>query len=193
MKAAIEKLLTNKGKTKDYATEMEKPETLQAEPVLKDQITDEQGRKVRPEDAAAFAEALARKMVASQSQTVTGSDGKTRNKITVSLPLAPDHIRIRAEKFETDIKHYAHFYKLSPALVYAVIHTESYFNPKATSHAPAYGLMQLVPKSGARDAYLYVYKEDKLLTANYLYQPDKNIELGTAYLQLLMNRYFKKS
>lgn len=192
VKQAIEKLITNQGKTKDFSTELEKPATLQAEPVLKDQITNEQGQKVNSENAAEFAETLAKRIMAEQKQQVTGADGKTRDKLTVSIPLAPDHIRTRAAKFEDHISHYANHYQLSPALVYAVIHTESYFNPKATSHAPAYGLMQLVPKSGARDAYLYVYKEDKLLTANYLYQPDKNIELGTAYLQLLMNRYFKK-
>ena len=108
------------------------------------------------------------------------------------MALAPDHIKVRALKYENEINRYAGKYKLPVELVYAVIHTESYFNPKAKSHAPAYGLMQLVPKSGARDAYQYVYKKDKILSANYLYKADKNIELGTAYLQILMTRYFSK-
>ena len=51
--------------------------------------------------------------------------------------------------------------------------------------------MQLVPKSGARDAYLYVYKKDKFVDGRYLYQPEKNIELGCAYLSKIRHTYFK--
>jgi membrane-bound lytic murein transglycosylase C len=76
-------------------------------------------------------------------------------------------------------------------LAFAVIHTESYFNPKATSPAPAYGLMQLVPRSGARDAYRFVYGQDRILPPDYLYVPGNNVELGCAYLGLLKNRYFR--
>ena len=51
--------------------------------------------------------------------------------------------------------------------------------------------MQLVPKSGGRDAYLYVYKKDKYLSKGYLFTPEKNIELGCAYLAKIKNVYFK--
>ena len=54
-----------------------------------------------------------------------------------------------------------------PPVVFAVIHTESYYNPKARSGAPAYGLMQLVPTSGGRAAYRYVYKKDQVLPPSY--------------------------
>jgi membrane-bound lytic murein transglycosylase C len=74
--------------------------------------------------------------------------------------------------------------------VFAIIHTESYFNPKARSPAPAYGLMQLVPTSGARDAYNFVYKKDMVVSPNYLYDPVNNIRLGCAYFRVLLSRYF---
>jgi membrane-bound lytic murein transglycosylase C len=51
--------------------------------------------------------------------------------------------------------------------------------------------MQLVPKSGARDAYRFVYGEEKILPPDYLYVPENNVELGCAYLGLLQNHYFK--
>jgi membrane-bound lytic murein transglycosylase C len=51
--------------------------------------------------------------------------------------------------------------------------------------------MQLVPSSGARSAYLFVYKEDKLLTPDYLYQPQNNVELGAGLLNLMMTKDFK--
>ncbi len=69
--------------------------------------------------------------------------------------------------------------------------TESSFNPKARSHIPAYGLMQLVPKSGARDAYNYVYKKDRMVKGKYLYVPANNIELGCAYISKIRYVYFK--
>ena len=50
--------------------------------------------------------------------------------------------------------------------------------------------MQLVPESGGRDAYRFVYEKDRLLPPSYLFDPKRNIELGCAYLHLLRNRFF---
>jgi membrane-bound lytic murein transglycosylase C len=72
----------------------------------------------------------------------------------------------------------------------AVIHTESYFNPFARSHAGAYGLMQLIPRYAGREAYQFIYRQDRIITPNYLYQPINNINLGSAYLFLLYNKHF---
>lgn len=188
---AVKKLVTTKGTTKDYETSMEKPEPLEKTAVLKGQLKTSKGKTVTAENADDFArEVISKRNI--KKEIVKGTDGKERAKLTISLSLAPDYIKVRASKYEKEINRYADHYKLPPELVYAVIHTESYFNPKAKSPAPAYGLMQLVPTSGARDAYRYVYKKDKIVTANYLYRAEKNIELGSAYLQLLMSRDFKK-
>ena len=56
---------------------------------------------------------------------------------------------------------------------------------------PAYGLMQLVPKTGGYDAYRYVYKKGWAPSKSYLYEPKNNIELGTAYLRVLLNQFKK--
>ncbi len=42
-----------------------------------------------------------------------------------------------------------------------------------------------------RDAYNYVYKKDKLLPGEYLYNPNNNIELGCAYISKLRHVYFR--
>jgi len=188
---AVKTLVSTEGSTKDYATESEKPEPLETTPVLEGQLQTTGGATVNSSNADTYAKEII-KAENIKSEIVKGEDGKERTKITVTMALAPDHIKVRASKYETEINTYAAKYELPVELVYAVIHTESYFNPKAKSNAPAYGLMQLVPTSGARDAYQYVYNQDKVLPANYLYQADKNIELGSAYLQILMTRYFKK-
>lgn len=190
LKQQIEELIQTKGKTKDYSTNMEQSKPLSEEPVLINQIENDAGEKVNANNSQDFAEEVVKKNVT--KEFITGADGKRRAKISVSLNLAPDYIKTRASKYAPLVKKYAMKYNLPEELVYAVIHTESYFNPKAKSGAPAYGLMQLVPTSGARDSYLFVYKMDKILPANYLYDPEKNIELGTAYLQLLMKRHFNQ-
>lgn len=78
------------------------------------------------------------------------------------------------------------------SLIFAIMHSESSFNPRARSYVPAYGLMQLVPKTAGIDAYMYLHKEKKLVSSNYLYNSDNNIEMGTAYLHILYHRYLKK-
>ena len=191
LKTAIEGLVVSKGKTKDYETESEKPKELLETPVLDGQLKTANGDEVNDDNAGEYAnEVLSTDNI--KTEKLKGSDGKTRIKIYVSLPLAPDHIKIRSTRFQDFIKKYSNQFGLPPELVYAVIHTESYFNPKARSHVPAFGLMQIVPKYAGRDAYQYLYDQDIMLNSNYLYEPKQNIELGTAYLRLLMSREFKK-
>ena len=78
---------------------------------------------------------------------------------------------------------------ISPALIYAVIEVESGFNPYAISHVPAYGLMQIVPKTAGRDSWKFLHGKDRIPTPSYLYDPGNNIEMGTAYLHIIDTRY----
>ncbi len=159
-------------------------------PVVLDQVRMPDGSVVNRGNAAAFGQAV----VAGASPVVTaikGADGKDRHAVTTQFRLVPEHIRIRAEKYRPHVAEYARKNDLMPALVYAIMHTESAFNPRARSGAPAYGLMQLVPRSGARDAYLSAYGQDTMLDPDYLYDPKRNIELGAELLKILDRRYLK--
>lgn len=100
-------------------------------------------------------------------------------------------MQLRAKQYLPIVRKYSEKYDVYLPLIFSIMHTESDFNPKARSYAPAYGLMQLVPRSGARDAYQMVYGIDKILKASYLYNPENNIELGAAYLNILDKRYLK--
>ena len=68
--------------------------------------------------------------------------------------------------------------------------TESSFNPKAKSHVPAYGLMQIVPNTAGADCAKSLNKPFAVPTGNYLYEPENNIEMGVHYTYLLRKRHF---
>ena len=122
--------------------------------------------------------------------SITGNDGKTRLRFSARLSLVPGHLRIRAEKYRNPVLVNATRFSLEPQLIMAVIHTESYFNPFARSHAGAYGLMQVIPRYAGREAYQFIYRQDRIIAPPYLYQPVNNINLGSAYLYLLYNKHF---
>ena len=81
------------------------------------------------------------------------------------------------DQFEQIIRNIADRYDVDVALVKAVIRTESNFNPDATSHKGATGLMQLMPKTALR----YGVRD--------FYNPHQNIEGGVRYLRDLLVKY----
>lgn len=83
----------------------------------------------------------------------------------------------------------ARTYRMEPAWVAAMIETESSCRPEARSRAGALGLMQLMPGSGARDAYRLVYGRDAAPGAALLRDPQANIRLGVAYLSGLHQHF----
>ena len=187
----VTRLMENRGTSKDYDTEYEKRRQLSEEPVLAGQVETPEGGKISKENLPEAVKEIVEKGEP-KIEKVKGEDGDEREVVVFSLPLAPDHIQVRAKRYETEVENFCRKYSFDPALVYAVIHTESYFNPKAKSYVPAYGLMQIVPHYAGKDAYRYVYGKDKRPTANYLYEPHNNVELGTAYLHLLYTRSFQQ-
>lgn len=75
------------------------------------------------------------------------------------------------------IARYSRAHRLHPALIRAVIKTESDFDPLAVSHAGAVGLMQLMPQTAMR------------FDVRDSYNPDDNIGGGTKYLRQLLDRF----
>ncbi|MDH3934764.1 MAG: transglycosylase SLT domain-containing protein, partial [Gammaproteobacteria bacterium] len=88
--------------------------------------------------------------------------------------------------YENNINSAALDRQLHPTHVYAVIRQESAFNKDALSPAGAMGLMQLMPKTGRATAKKY---NIPLGNTRLLYQSDKNIAIGSAYLQQVMEQY----
>lgn len=193
---AVVALINDQGKSADYRVELpdqsqDAPQPLSENPVLQGLVASRDGTAVTSENAIAFAQNIAQSNEVVFTK-VMGKDNRERMKATATFPLVPDHLQKRAERYLPAIREYAKKYDLDVPLICAVIHTESFFNPKAKSPIPALGLMQLVPKSGGREAYRFVHKEDRILPPSYFYDANKNIELGSAYLHLLRNRFFGK-
>jgi soluble lytic murein transglycosylase-like protein len=85
--------------------------------------------------------------------------------------------KIYPNLFSEAIRQAAQTHKVDPALIKAVIHAESAFNPRAVSPKGAIGLMQLMPSTA------------RMLGVRNAFVPESNIEGGTSYLARLIRRY----
>lgn len=172
----------------DMAKNPDTIENLTSDLVLRDQIKDKNGNIVNEKNAYLFAsQVLEQKKL--ESKAVKGESGEDRVLITIDFPLADDHIKKRALKYVDIVIPHSKKRGIDHELVFALIETESCFNPFAKSPIPAFGLMQLVPATAGRDAFKLVYKKDRAPTDKFLYDPENNILLGSAYLYILFNRY----
>jgi membrane-bound lytic murein transglycosylase C len=169
----------------------DRPVTLTGDrkPYLQGLVVDSTGRAVTtPADAEAFADAA---LARASSREVAMQDGR-KTALFVKFPMVANFQNKQAEKYRPVVTRVAQQYGVSPSLVYAVIKVESNFNPFAVSSAPAYGMMQLVPTSGGREAYKRVRGIDEPPTREYLFDAESNIELGTAYLSVLASSQLNK-
>lgn len=83
------------------------------------------------------------------------------------------------------VKKYANEYNVDEYLIYAIIKAESNFEPNAESHRGAKGLMQLM-YSTAEDISKRI---DIELNEDNILEPDININLGTKYISMLIQKY----
>jgi soluble lytic murein transglycosylase-like protein len=89
----------------------------------------------------------------------------------------PRGAKLFTELYSDAIDRAASDHEVDPALVRAVIHAESAFNPYAVSPKGARGLMQLMPATA------------RMLGVRNSFSPDSNIYGGTKYLAQLLKRF----
>ncbi len=89
-------------------------------------------------------------------------------------------------KYQEYVEKYADEFNLDKYLVYSVIKVESGFDPHALSNAGAKGLMQLM--DGTAEECNQKGEFGFKIPAD-LYEPEKNIALGSYYLSSLMTTY----
>lgn len=85
--------------------------------------------------------------------------------------------RVDRDGVERLVRQAADKHRVDPALIRAVIETESNWNPGAISNRGAGGLMQLIPTTAMR------------FGVNDVFDPQQNIDGGVHYLKVLLERY----
>ena len=94
-----------------------------------------------------------------------------------------------SRKYENIVEIYSRKYQVDPNLIFAIIKAESNFNATAVSGKGAKGLMQLMEDT-AKDVCKKVdTKIDTNKVGDKLLEADINIELGTKYISILLEKY----
>lgn len=167
------------------------PVKLGGEPFLYKQVLDQEAKAIRWEwRAKRFGDHIIK--TALKSRILTLKDGKKATEYYVEFPLVQRNQATRQTRYSPLVAKYSARYKLDHALVYAIIEVESNFNPYAVSWVPAFGLMQIVPQTAGRDAFEYIHGRPGTPSSTYLFDPQNNIEMGCAYLDILNSRYLSK-
>lgn len=86
-------------------------------------------------------------------------------------------VKLNTTDYADEISATAKKHAVDPALVRALIHAESHFNPKAKSRVGAQGLMQLMPATAQE------------LGVNNAFNAQQNIQGGVKYLAQLLNTF----
>ena len=156
----------------------DKPVTLTSAhpPYLLSLVLDQQGQPIR---TPAQAEAFAASILDSTKTRTVDQNGAIKQALMAEIKMVANFSNRQADKYRATVTRFGEQFKISPSLIFAVIRTESNFNPFAVSSAPAYGLMQLVPTSGGRDAYRRAKGKDTTPSRDYLFDPE-NITSNSA-------------
>lgn len=86
-------------------------------------------------------------------------------------------VALRNEDYALEISQLADQYHVDPALVRAIVHAESHFNPRALSNKGAQGLMQLMPATQLQYG------------VSNPYEPLQNLSAGIAHLADLLTAF----
>lgn len=205
LREKVKELLTNRGKTKNYDSEVEKVVPLQETPVLENLVETPSGEIVTEDNLDKAANEIVKNMIIEQ-KTVTGADNVVRQETSYSYQMNqsnkkdknhnhqynPDDVVEKVKKYRPLVKKYCQRYDVDSVLVYAIIWAESSFNPAppVTDKTHAYGLMQIVPTTAGRDCAEGLGAIFEYPTIDYLLNAENNIEMGVYYLHLLKKRYY---
>ncbi len=158
---------------------------LEGTPFLYQQVLDQDGKAIQWSwRASKYADYL----IENQLKTKQIAYKKA---LYVEIPMVKNHSDLRSYQYASIVRDASQRYDIPEDLIYSIIKTESSFNPYAVSWANAYGLMQVVPKTAGKDVFKLVKKRSGMPSPEYLFDPAKNIDTGTAYFYILKNRYLK--
>lgn len=96
---------------------------------------------------------------------------------TPSVPITTEKLNIPSKNLDGLIENTASKFGVDPNLIRSVIKHESNFKTTAESHAGAQGLMQLMPATA------------RSLGVTNPFDPIQNVEAGTKYLKMMLDKY----
>jgi membrane-bound lytic murein transglycosylase C len=126
-----------------------------------------------------------------QKRESTQTDPRYKDTRVRKLPVRKNRW-LRANLYTPYVAEYANQYQLPKALIYAIIETESSFNPKAISPIPAFGLMQIVPTSFGASVNRRLNNNNNAPSAELLFNSADNVMFGSTFINILLSRYFKQ-
>ncbi len=88
--------------------------------------------------------------------------------------------------YAEDMSPHARALDVNPYLVWAIMIVESELNPDSVSSADAYGLLQVIPKTGQR---IQLDVGDPEFGAHQLIEPQESLRYGTWYLAQLVHNF----
>lgn len=142
--------------------------------------------------AALLNEAYSKAGVSSNSTLDMNQFEAMSSPLSVQIPFTPDlsnrmtvdpvlqgsgKMNIPSKSLDDLIERTAEKYGVNPNLIRSVIKHESNFKSTAQSHAGAQGLMQLMPATA------------KSLGVTNSFDPVQNVEAGTKYLKMMLDKY----
>lgn len=107
----------------------------------------------------------------------TNTPTSSKYKVYMQEPIFRPKVPFTAGSYDDVISEAARRNGLSSSLLKALIHVESYFNPRAVSKKGAMGLMQIMPENLP------------LLNIDDPFDPWENIMGGAAYLKAMLERF----
>ncbi|QOG11662.1 membrane-bound lytic murein transglycosylase MltC [Arcobacter sp. FWKO B] len=163
---------------------------LSGTPYLYKTVMDHTGNYISSKSRASnFADFLIKNNL--QTKTIN-HNGKSELVHFVQIQMVKNHLQVRAQKYKPLVQRYSKEYNLSQSLIFAIMKTESDFNPFAISNANAIGLMQIVPTSAGRDVNKFLYNKDITPSRDFLYDAKNNIQFGSTYLHMLNTNYLSR-
>ncbi|MDX7571989.1 membrane-bound lytic murein transglycosylase MltC [Serratia marcescens] len=155
---------------------------ISKEPFLYGQVLDNKGAPIRWEwRAAHFADYLLQTKLQKRTSGLHVI-------YSVTIQLVPNHLDKRAHKYLPMVRKASEKYGVDESLILAIMQTESSFNPYALSGSDALGLMQVMQHTAGKDVFQMRGKWGTP-SRSYLFDPENNIDTGTAYLAILQNNY----
>lgn len=103
--------------------------------------------------------------------------------LLVKIQILP---KMYPKKYSELVEKYATEYELDPLLVYSIIKAESNFKEEARSNSNAIGLMQIMLDTAKEIGQKIDIEE---ITEEKLLEPDTNINIGTKYFKILLEKY----